>query len=363
MIDYELLFTNMFANLFIDLPAKYFLSKFKKKFLKIKCIIIVFILIILLVFKIFHIFPFSNPYPHASRYPFEENQTSVNGLLTNDKLNSILEPFYLNQNQIECKNETFILIAINSGIENFNKRQMIRETWANWVNNSNQTLYFFISKPRDQFSKKKLKLENEDYKDLIFLPVEESYYLLSFKVLSILKWSTDHCPNIKFVIKCDDDMFVNWPNLNEFLISNQNQTNLIFGKANEYPEPNRDETSRWYIPYEEYSKDYYPEYVAGPIYIISSDLIPKLLYATSKVKPIYLEDVYITGILRERIVGAKLELMKNLFYQPYEPIDCWPKSVYSFHNVTTNQMEYLFKNFSFNESDSSVLCSFSTLFY
>ena len=249
-----LLSMNMFRKKFLN-----FLKKFKLKY-------IVFVVILILV--LFLIYPIIQP----PAYPFEPEQRTVNSLLTKRELRRAFESY---AGDLKCRNVSMTLVAINSGANNFNKRQAIRESWAKWVNESNQTLLFFTSKPTDEFLGKELELENYHYNDLIILPIKESYYLLPFKVLAMINWSINQCSHIKHFIKCDDDMFLNWPNLNQFLIDHRNQTSSVYGKANLNSKPNRDRHSRWYMPYDEYAKNTYPTFVGEFTLIKSTNSKPK----------------------------------------------------------------------------------------
>ena len=226
------------------------LRALRKRFFKVKFLIFLFCLIFL-VFQIYQHF-------RLPAYPFEPNQNNVNGLLTSQELAKIFKTY---SSDLKCKNESNVLIAINSATQNLHRRQAIRETWSKWIHDSNQTLIFFLSESKDQFLQKEIELENYYYNDMIILPILESYYLLTVKTLHILNWSiSQHCSSIKFLVKCDDDMFVNWTNLSKFLNANRNQTNAIFGKRNLQSRPNRDRFSRWFMPYEDYDKETYPSF-------------------------------------------------------------------------------------------------------
>lgn len=317
-------------------------------------------------------------YGFNTPYPFEENQLGVNSLLTDEELKKVFQKSYLYENK--CSNEAKVLVAINSATLNFRKRQIIRETWGKWVQNTNQSYLFFVSKPTDRNIEKEIELENYYYGDIVQVPTRESYYLLSFKILSSFFWTTNYCSKIKFYIKCDDDMFLNWKNLYDFLLSKENETNVIYGSVKRSYRPNRDFTSRWYVSFKDYEEKRYPDFAGkfeyffsqcdnvltfqfvildGPVYIMTYDLIPKLLNTTSLVKPFYLEDVYITGMLREKIREARILSLKNLIGSYIiEKSYCHYNSSYSFHKIGSDQMKFLFDKYSFAKTNSSLICSF-----
>lgn len=226
----------------------------RKKVFKLRFLICLAVLLFL-IYKIYTIL-------ELPPYPFEDNQENVNGLLTDEEFKKVFSQPILSD--IKCDNSSMTLVAINSANSNFNRRQAIRDTWSRWVKELNHTIIFFLSKPKDQFLQKEIELENYHYNDIVIFPVKESYYLLTFKTLSIINWSIQNCPQIKYLIKCDDDMFVNYPNLNKFLVDNRNRTDMIYGKPNRNSRPNRDKFSRWYMPYESWKKEFYPDFADGP---------------------------------------------------------------------------------------------------
>ena len=223
----------------------------RKRVFKLKyCLCLV--VLVLIVVKISR---FAQPPP----YPFKKGQDNVNSLLTDEEYQKIFRPYL---SSVQCDQKSNTLVAINSAAANLQQRQAIRETWFRWVKEQNQSILFFVSKPKDPFLAKELELEHYFYNDVVILSVHESYYLLTFKILSIINWSMmpGNCANIKFLVKCDDDLAVNWPKLNQFLMEHQNQTNTIFGKLNLASAPNRDQHSRWFMPEDLYKSNHYPEF-------------------------------------------------------------------------------------------------------
>lgn len=299
----------------------------------------------LVTLKIYH-------YRQFAPYPFLPNQIGVNDLLTADKFKKIFEPAIVRS--ANCSEGSQFLFAINSASANFARREAIRETLSVWVKESNQTILFFISKPNDSNQLKRLKEESRLHRDIVVLPIEESYYLLVYKILALMNWATNNCPRIKFLIKCDDDMFIGWPSLYK-LLESKNTTNRIYGKLNTKSRPLRDWYSRWYMSTADYPHEFYPDFATGQIYIVGSNLLPKLLDAASRVKPIYLEDVYLTGILREHIPGAEIVNIENLIaLSLLESNFCLPRSFYCIHRATASQMRHFFKNYS---KEPSLICS------
>lgn len=122
-------------------------------------------------------------------------------------------------------------------------------------------------------------------------------------------------------MKCDDDTFVNIPNLLHVLLGGtvpvynatvqeydrqSIQARLDVNRLNQYKElllglrfcnskPIANISSKWYSPMYMYSGNVYPAYLSGTGYIMSMDVVEKL-YNTSLSTPLFhLEDVYLSG--------------------------------------------------------------------
>lgn len=75
----------------------------------------------------------------------------------------------------------------------------------------------------------------------------DSYNNLTLKSLMILKLVTDHClTKTKFVMKTDDDMFINTMTLAEYFNSNK-MRNQIVGHRYKKAAPVRNNKNKWYV--------------------------------------------------------------------------------------------------------------------
>jgi len=96
-------------------------------------------------------------------------------------------------------------------------------------------------------------------------------------------------------------MFINVPAILEVL-KTENMTSAIMGPFNGGSRVYR--KGKWAISETDFPFYYYPPYESGSGYVISADLWRPLLNASNYVRHIFIDDVYITGILG-RIVGAR----------------------------------------------------------
>jgi hypothetical protein len=63
----------------------------------------------------------------------------------------------------------------------------------------------------------------------------------------------------------------------------------------------RNPSSKWFVSYEEFRNDYYKKYCSGSAYLITPDLPPLLFNASLYTKFFWIDDYYITGLLREAV--------------------------------------------------------------
>lgn len=60
---------------------------------------------------------------------------------------------------------------------------------------------------------KRLKEESIQHKDIIQLDMLDSYYNITLKVTGLLNWLDRECSDVDFVLKLDDDVYLNVRNL------------------------------------------------------------------------------------------------------------------------------------------------------
>ncbi|XP_017866840.1 PREDICTED: beta-1,3-galactosyltransferase 1 [Drosophila arizonae] len=270
-----------------------------------------------------------------------------------------------------CRNKTFLIIAVCTGLNNFVERQTIRETWGNTTEFNYPAfakLHAHLKGPyqppmekRLQFYADYLKGEGENltasvriifivgrqsyeshlgnetlvrlhseaelYNDIIQEDFIDTYNNLTLKSVMALKHISKSClKTCAYFLKCDDDTFVNVPNLLHFLLGGTvplyNDTldyhdrgsmvvmaqrnrlnatsNVMIGHQFCNVVPVSDVSSKWYIPYYMYQDEVYPKYLSGAGYLMSIDVVERLFEASLNTSLIYLEDIYITGLCANR---------------------------------------------------------------
>lgn len=135
-----------------------------------------------------------------------------------------------------------------------------------------------------------------------------------------MQWASEHLSDDYFYSSCDDDFMVDISGLVDLL----NETIQEYEKERlpEFPiictyktkvddAPERREKSKWFVPEHEYKWSYWPDYCLGGAYSMSVRVMRQLWEVSRKENLIRMDDVYITGVLREKI-GFPRQFIKRL---------------------------------------------------
>lgn len=220
-----------------------------------------------------------------------------------------------------CKSGIEFLILIVSAPENIKNRQAIRETWCNPISykhpqNAWQCL-FLIGQSHSRDFQKSLDDEFNSFRDIISGSYIDTYRNLTLKVMQGFHWSSRFCP-ANFILKTDDDCFVNTHNLHNLIIHHQDVHSLYIGHVKTDRNQRkviRSKDNRWHVLPEEYSEEFYPPYISGVGYLLSRDVVRKIVNISQYIKIIPNEDAYV-GILVQEVnisptISARFQLSSS----------------------------------------------------
>jgi len=261
-----------------------------------------------------------------------------------------------------CRDNLYLLVLVHSHPEHFKERELIRRTWGSVtnINGWRVKLVFLLgkySKPpsrppswhkKARFSENKISIksrslnrngffrsshyESEKYKtdaidklvllesdlndDIVQGNFVDNPQNLTYKHVMGYKWVSQHCVDKPaFVLKTDDNVFVETYHLFNFLTAVYGSDPVAGIVCDVVPAgtgPLHQTTER--------SPDSRPKYCNGAAYLITPSLIPKFLRATASVSPITLDDVYMTGLVREYLGISPFYLNQRYTYELDRPI-------------------------------------------
>ena len=96
-----------------------------------------------------------------------------------------------------ASDDIFLLVVICSAVENVDKRQTIRETWAQDQNDIDDVkVVFMLGNPANESLQSNVIKESELHGDIVQESFVDTYANLTVKSLMLLKWFTNSCTGI-----------------------------------------------------------------------------------------------------------------------------------------------------------------------
>ncbi|RUS76059.1 hypothetical protein EGW08_016189 [Elysia chlorotica] len=253
----------------------------------------------------------SNKHPFTVKAPFKKQLSNPYFKPDHEVVESyrnkvLLEP------KARCGNSHSVHVIVPSSPGDERRRNAIRDTWGSVSQNgtwpgkalSLSVKLTFIVGIQDKGDNhlrskptltKSMQFTNESqFDDIVQFDMIDSYSNLTRKILLALKWVVHSCKSVQYIIKADQDIFINVPILLSFL-KHHGKDNSIYGFMYEGGYVAR--RGRWGTPKEAYPLDYYPVYASGNAYVVSRTAAEKLVRLSTHFPYVPIEDAFITGIL------------------------------------------------------------------
>jgi hypothetical protein len=214
-----------------------------------------------------------------------------------------------------------LVILISTTILHSDRRRALRKTWLSVTHeNTGHIRYaFLLGAVNDTKLQAKIKLENDLYNDIVQGDYPDSYYTLTLKTLSGFHWVAIYCSDTSYVMKTDDDVFINIPNLMETVHSFKDDFKTsIGGRCYERELPVINKSSKYFTSYEQYPYEHFFGFCSGTGYVTSIHVIKQVLNVSENVPFFHLEDVYV-GFCAEQL-GLSLQHIEG-FYADAEDED------------------------------------------
>ncbi|KAL3857932.1 hypothetical protein ACJMK2_012557 [Sinanodonta woodiana] len=237
-------------------------------------------------------------------------------------------PKYLINNPNICQNieSLFILVIFHSAAFHFDQRKFLRQTWANkdLLRSHTMRVLFLVGLPREYSIQERLQKENDQHGDIVQGDFIDDYHNLTHKGVMGFKWIIENCNNAKYVIKIDDDVFVNVFYLIEIVLPVvEKHPRHIFcytRENNTVARNGRHAVDKHYFP--GVRRLPFP-FCAGPFVLIPNALVVKLYAASLRTPFIWLEDVYLFGILPLVTGNVSLFHLPNCHEDPNNALECF----------------------------------------
>ncbi|XP_067654580.1 beta-1,3-galactosyltransferase 5-like isoform X1 [Haliotis asinina] len=210
--------------------------------------------------------------------------------------------FLINSDVCSNSKGPFLLVMVLSIPGMTSQRNAIRDTWGSvarggiWPRFKERVdvrMVFLFGNNSVNYNEQ-LRKESVSKGDIVQASFTEAYTNLTLKVLMGYRWVEKHCPNAKFVMKVDEDVFVNVPYFISQLYSSDWSRHILGPLA--YSEFTiRD--GKYGVDKSSYFPPIYPPHVKGNIYVMQRDVAVRLLHTAPYMNYMNMEDAFITGVL------------------------------------------------------------------
>ncbi|XP_055347277.1 beta-1,3-galactosyltransferase 5-like [Paramacrobiotus metropolitanus] len=242
--------------------------------------------------------------PKAKRKTLEDHGASLTNASSSSRYQAAIARQYtiMPKTCAEMPVKPFLVLIVFSRIDAFDLRTAIRTTWGSLADTKcGIRLLFMFGRVYKDNLQRKLEAEAEKYGDIIQSnQFDDVYRSAAQKAIHLLQWSAAFCPESVYTAKIDDDNWLNLPMYYKFLQTHQH-TDYVYG-AVFYSGTTviRHTGTKYYVPREEYSGDYYPEYLSGILYAFPTRFVQRILQASLEVPRTFNDDVYVCGMLTNK---------------------------------------------------------------
>ena len=192
-----------------------------------------------------------------------------------------------------------LVVVVCSSVPNYLAREAVRATWGREARVLGVRVVFLVGRQAGPRKIDRVATEVEEHGDIIQEDFIDTYANLTLKSLALLRWTQEAFRNggrWQYVLKTDDDVYVNMPALWEVVRRNEDPL-LLLGSVICNSEPVTDQSSKWFVRNNMFAGGVYPDYLNGPAYLMAKETVTVLLEASLGLTPFFLEDVFVTGVL------------------------------------------------------------------
>lgn len=240
--------------------------------------------------------------------PFNKTAFGSNYTLNDTRSNIYDFPYIIDGSDIcQTPSEPFLVIMVLSVHTHIDTRSAIRNTWGRaakpgvWPKVGNLKfkvkLVFLFGTASNELGNNIVKEESKMYSDVVQADFVDSYFNLTYKTVFGIRWVAEFCPNAKYILKADEDVFVHVHNLVKFLSKRpEKRRGVIYGHALMKSDVFRE--GRWAVSTHAFPLSVYPTYTCGNTYVISGKMAAHIYYTAGLLPYLNIEDVFVTGIVR-----------------------------------------------------------------
>lgn len=233
---------------------------------------------------------------------------------------------FLIQSNVCAKNLPYLVVLVPSHPDHTEARQVLRHLYNRKIRNRQISVVFICGDLKNSESQKTIAEESHQFGDIIQGNYPDSYRSISYFHLSGIYWAITKCSKAQYIMKADDDTFVNLmyilPELDKF----DNSKNFMYCDPIYKARPNRDPDSKYYISQEEFQWKRYPTYCNGWSVVYPLHVGKQLLIKLSSTPFLWMSDVFVTGILAFHLPNMQHITMKPRYTWKIVEMEDWLNS-------------------------------------
>ncbi|KAM8972716.1 beta-1,3-galactosyltransferase 5-like [Pelodytes ibericus] len=193
----------------------------------------------------------------------------------------------------ERTTQPLLILAIKSHPASGGRREALRRTWARegevggyWVRP-----IFLMAQGDKPGHTELLKLESREFGDILQWDFNEGHHNLSLKERCFLEWIHHHVPQVEFIFKGDDDVYVNPEAVVQYIKEHASSPRTLHGNLQPHSRVMRH--TKYRVSHCLYPFHLYPDFLSGGGFLIPGSSV-KILYESSRRIPVFpLDDVYL----------------------------------------------------------------------
>ena len=266
-----------------------------------------------------------------STAPYLNLQPNLSKLINTSESSYPYKGAYIHEAKTLCTSATnlTLLVIILSSTRNFQRRRIVRETWANekyYRLYGNIKTVFLLGQDKDEDIQKKIDQEFNIYGDIVQGGFIDSYHNLTYKSTMGFRWATESCRNANYILKTDDDIVINLFMLFQNNTFSEPEDDFhVFCHRQIHPIV-RDTNEKWFVEENQFKGlKKYPRYCGGSFMLILNKVVPYFYESLKRTPFFWIEDVLLYGIALDNIQKITYkhisEKHRNLEF-PYETITC-----------------------------------------
>ena len=156
-----------------------------------------------------------------------------------------------------CRRKVFLVIVLFSAPNQFDRRNAIRRSWGTLSQNNQYIteynkeskpfkLLFLLGQSRNEHVRRLVTIESQKFGDIVIGQFIDIYNNLMLKTKLGLAWAYQHC-QFQYLLKSDDDCFVNINGLLQWLWKTQARTGLYTGHCESNKTVERRPGRKWQV--------------------------------------------------------------------------------------------------------------------